>query len=136
MAHRLGLNAIKTELEDLSLKHTQPDKYHAIADGLQSKKAQRKKLIANFIEPVKEKLNKIGGIEFVITGRPKSIYSIYKKMVKQGVNINEVYDLLAVRIILKQSQCQQSTRAYFVLESICHHHRYVCAKPKNDTETG
>ncbi len=100
LAHRLGLNAIKTELEDLSLKHTQPDKYHAIADGLQSKKAQRKKLIANFIEPVKEKLNKIGGIEFVITGRPKSIYSIYKKMVKQGVNINEVYDLLAVRIIL------------------------------------
>lgn len=101
LAHRLGLNIIKTELEDLSLKYTQPDKYHAIADGLQSKKAHRRRLIQNFIEPVKNKLESVAGdVKFTITGRPKSIYSIYKKMLKQGVNINEVYDLLAVRIII------------------------------------
>lgn len=108
LAHRLGLNAIKTELEDLSLKHTQPDKYHAIADGLRSKKAERNKLISNFIDPVKDKLEEEADISFTITGRPKSIYSIYKKMVKQGVNISEVYDLLAVRIIINNPKLSKA----------------------------
>ena len=100
LAHRLGLNAIKIELEDLSLKYTQPEKYHAIADSLKSKKIQRAKLIAKFIEPLKQKIEEENGIEFTIKGRPKSIYSIYKKMQKQNVDINQVYDLLAVRIIV------------------------------------
>ncbi len=103
LAHRLGLNAIKTELEDLSLKYTQPDQYHAIADSLKSKKAQRAKIIAKFIEPLKAKLDAEKNIEYTIKGRPKSIYSIYKKMQKQGVDISQVYDLLAVRIIVNNN---------------------------------
>ncbi len=100
LAHRLGLNTIKTELEDLSLKYTQPEQYHAISSGLQSKKAQRTKLITRFIEPLNEQLKSLGNIEYTIKGRPKSIYSIFKKMQKQGLDISQVYDLLAVRIVI------------------------------------
>lgn len=99
LAHRLGLYAIKTELEDLSLKYTQPIIYKEIAYKLQQSKRERTRYINEFIKPVEEILNK-EGFHFEIYGRPKSIYSIYNKMLKKAVTFEEVYDLFAIRIIL------------------------------------
>lgn len=99
LAHRLGLYAIKTELEDLSIKYSEPDRYLEIAQKLQETKSQRNRYIKRFIEPIEGRL-KEEGYTFEIKGRPKSIYSILSKMRKQGVPFEEVYDLFAIRIIL------------------------------------
>jgi GTP pyrophosphokinase len=100
LAHRLGLYAIKSELEDLHLKYTEPDIYRQIAHKLRETKASREKFIKDFIAPLEEELSATG-FEFVIKGRPKSIYSIWNKMKKQKIPFEEVYDLFAIRIILK-----------------------------------
>lgn len=99
LAHRLGLYSIKTELEDLSIKYTDPDRYIEIAQKLQETKAQRNRYIKRFIEPIESRLVD-EGYTFDIKGRPKSIYSILNKMKKQAVPFEEVYDLFAIRIIL------------------------------------
>lgn len=99
LAHRLGLYAIKTELEDLSIKYTDPERYIEIAQKLQETKAQRNRYIKRFIEPIESRLVD-EGYTFDIKGRPKSIYSILNKMKKQAVPFEEVYDLFAIRIIL------------------------------------
>ncbi|MDL5049516.1 bifunctional (p)ppGpp synthetase/guanosine-3',5'-bis(diphosphate) 3'-pyrophosphohydrolase [Oscillatoria amoena NRMC-F 0135] len=99
LAHRLGLYAIKTELEDLSIKYSEPEMYFDIVQKLQDTKAQRNKYIKRFIEPIEQRLEE-EGYAFEIKGRPKSIFSILNKMRKQGVPFEEVYDLFAVRIIL------------------------------------
>lgn len=99
LAHRLGLYAIKTELEDLSLKYSEPDKYDDIVLKLQETKANRNKYIKQFIEPIAKRLNE-EGYTFEVKGRPKSIYSILNKIQKQSVPFEEVYDLFAIRIIL------------------------------------
>jgi guanosine-3',5'-bis(diphosphate) 3'-pyrophosphohydrolase len=102
LAHRMGLYAMKTELEDLSLKYTEPDLYRDIAQKLQEKKKERAKFIHDFIKPLKEELEK-RGFHFDIYGRPKSIYSIYNKIKHKGVPFEEIYDLFAIRIILKSA---------------------------------
>ena len=102
LAHRMGLYAIKTELEDLSLKYTEPDLYRDIASKLQEKKRERAKFISDFIKPLKEELEK-RDFKFDIYGRPKSIYSIFSKIKNKGVPFEEIYDLFAIRIILKSS---------------------------------
>ncbi len=99
LAHRLGLHAIKTELEDLSMKYLDPESYHAIADKLMLTKATRNKFIADFIKPLKEQL-KLLQIPFEIYGRPKSISSIANKIKNKGVTFEEIYDLFAIRIII------------------------------------
>lgn len=99
LAHRLGLYAIKSELEDLNLKFTQPEKYREIANAISSTKDARRRFIKKFIDPIQKELNK-QGFEFVIKGRPKSIYSIWNKMQKKNIPFHEVYDLFAIRIIL------------------------------------
>jgi len=99
LAHRMGLYAIKTEMEDLSLKHTDPDLYRDIARKLAETKRERTKFISDFIRPLKEELIK-RGFSFDIFGRPKSIYSIYNKIKFKGVPFEEIYDLFAIRIIL------------------------------------
>lgn len=99
MAHRMGLYKIKTELEDLSLKHTQPEIYKQIARKLNETKASRDAYIANFISPLKEKLEK-AGLKFEIKGRTKSINSIWNKMRKQNTSFEGIYDLFAIRVIL------------------------------------
>lgn len=99
LAHRLGLYAIKTELEDLSLKYSEPDKYNEIVLKLQETKSDRNKYIKQFIEPIAKRLNE-EGYTFEVKGRPKSIYSILNKIQKQSVPFEEVYDLFAIRIIL------------------------------------
>ncbi|MFN5849047.1 MAG: RelA/SpoT family protein [Chitinophagales bacterium] len=100
LANRIGLHAIKTELEDLSLKYLEPKEYREIALKLKETKRQRTKQINEFIQPIEEKLNKLG-YKFKIYGRPKSIYSIWNKIHKKDVPFEEVFDLLAVRIILE-----------------------------------
>ncbi len=102
LAHRMGLYAMKTELEDLSLKYTEPDLYREIATKLQEKKKERAKFIHDFIKPLKDELEK-RGFNFDIYGRPKSIYSIYNKIKNKGVPFEEIYDLFAIRIILKST---------------------------------
>lgn len=99
LAHRLGLYAIKSELEDLNLKFTQPEKYREIANAISSTKDARRRFIKKFIDPIQKELNK-QGFDFVIKGRPKSIYSIWNKMQKKNIPFHEVYDLFAIRIIL------------------------------------
>lgn len=99
LAHRLGLYAIKTELEDLSLKYSEPEKYLEIVRKLKETKANRNKYIRRFIEPIEKRLID-EGYTFEVKGRPKSIFSILNKMQQQGVPFEEVYDLFAIRIIL------------------------------------
>ena len=99
LAHRMGLYAIKTEMEDLSLKFTEPDLYKEIARKLNETKRERAKFINDFIKPLKEELEKRGFV-FDIYGRPKSIFSIYNKVKNKGVPFEEIYDLFAIRIIL------------------------------------
>ncbi|MCB9250902.1 MAG: bifunctional (p)ppGpp synthetase/guanosine-3',5'-bis(diphosphate) 3'-pyrophosphohydrolase [Flavobacteriales bacterium] len=120
LAHRLGIYAIKTEMEDLALKYTEPESYREISKKLSQTKEDRDRFIRSFIRPIKTELSKIG-LKFVIKGRPKSIYSIYSKMKKQQVSFEQVYDLFAVRIIL-ESEVEQEKRdcwnAYSVVTSI------------------
>lgn len=99
LAHRLGLNAIKTELEDLYLRFTDYTVYRDIADKIDETRASRNKFIKQFVQPVKDELDKLN-IEYEIKSRPKSIFSIYNKMHKQNIPFEEVYDLFAVRLIL------------------------------------
>jgi len=99
LAHRMGLYAIKTELEDLGLKWTDYAKYKEIAKKLKEKKRERDAYIATFVEPVRERL-KAEGLNFDMKARTKSIYSIWKKMVKQGCDVDGVYDLFAIRIVI------------------------------------
>jgi len=99
LAHRLGLNAIKTELEDLYLRFTDYPVYRDISNKIDESKASRNKFIKQFVQPVKDELDKLK-VECEIKSRPKSIFSIYNKMRKQNIPFEEVYDLFAVRIII------------------------------------
>jgi len=120
LAHRLGIYAIKTELEDLSLKYTQPEKFKEISKKLSQTKEERTKFIRTFIKPIKMELDELG-LTFEIKGRPKSIYSIYNKMVKQQVSFDQVYDLFAIRIILDskpENEKRDCWNAYSIVTSI------------------
>ncbi len=99
LAHRLGLYAIKSELEDMSLKYSNREMYTRIARELNETKVKRDAYIAEFIAPVKEKLE-AEGLKFEIKGRTKSIYSIWNKMKKQHNSVEDIYDLFAIRIVL------------------------------------
>lgn len=99
LAHRLGLYKIKGELEDLSLKYTNREIYTNIAKRLKETKRQRDAYIAAFIAPVKKKLEE-AGLKFSIKGRTKSISSIWAKIRKQQVDMDHIYDLFAIRVII------------------------------------
>ena len=99
LAHKLGLYKLKSELEDLSLKYMEHDAYYHIKEKLNETKRSRDAYIANFIGPIDEKL-RAAGLKFHMKGRTKSIHSIWQKMKKQQVDIDGVYDLFAIRIIL------------------------------------
>jgi len=99
LAHRLGLYSIKTELEDLSLKYTDPDIYFNISKKLNETKDNREKYIKKFTRPIKQKL-KDETIQCSIKGRPKSIFSIRKKMKEKEIDFEEVFDKFAIRIII------------------------------------
>lgn len=99
LAHRLGLYAIKSELEDLYLKFTDSETYLFIVNKINETRLSRNKFIKNFIGPIEEELLS-QSFNFTIKGRPKSIFSIYNKMKSQNIPFEEVYDLFAVRIII------------------------------------
>ncbi|MEL7146899.1 MAG: bifunctional (p)ppGpp synthetase/guanosine-3',5'-bis(diphosphate) 3'-pyrophosphohydrolase [Bacteroidota bacterium] len=99
LAHRLGLYAFKSELEDLYLKYTDRESYDFIAMKISDSKVSRNKFIRNFISPIQNELKK-SNLNIEIKGRPKSIHSIWTKMRKQDVAFEEVYDLFAIRIII------------------------------------
>lgn len=100
LAHRLGLYAIKSELEDLYLRYSEREVFKEISDKISETSASRTKFINRFIRPIREELTK-HKIKFSIKGRPKSIHSIWNKMCTQDVPFEEVYDLFAIRIILE-----------------------------------
>src|SRR6478672_4078475 len=102
LAHRMGLYNIKTEMEDLAMKYMESDVYKDIARKLAETKRERSRYINEFIKPIREKLEK-AEFDFDIYGRPKSIHSIWNKIKKKGVSFEEVYDLFAIRIIVKSS---------------------------------
>ena len=122
LAHRLGLYAIKSELEDLSLKYTQPEVFQDIVQKLNETKKERTKYINEFIAPLKELLEE-KKYDFEISGRPKSIYSIYNKMKTKQVSFEAVYDLFAIRIILNsplESEKSDCWGVYSVITDLYH----------------
>ncbi len=117
LAHRLGLYAMKSELEDLSMKYTEPSTYKYIAKNLNEKKAEREKFIKEFIDPIQKILNE-QGLKAEVYGRPKSIHSIWNKMRKKNIPFEEVYDLFAIRIILNSKIDQEKAdcwKAYSIV---------------------
>ncbi len=117
LAHRLGLYAIKSELEDLSLKYKHPDAYNQIQFRLQNQREKRDYLVTEFIRPIDEQLKR-EGVDFNITERLKSTYSIWNKMQTKGVSFDEVYDLLAVRIVFNPKSNVSEKRQCFDILSL------------------
>ena len=99
LAHRLGIFKFKWELEDLAFFYLDPDMYYQIAKRLKQKRKEREEYVNDLIAQIRNGIEQIG-IEADIEGRPKNIYSIYKKMIKQMKDIDEIYDKIAIRVIV------------------------------------
>ena len=98
LAHRMGLHAIKTELEDLSLKYENPDEYRELERKIHAYRDENSNLYQQFIAPIRERLSE-NGYHYDITARTKSVYSVWAKMQRRHISFEEIYDLLAVRIV-------------------------------------
>ncbi|MBY0244776.1 MAG: bifunctional (p)ppGpp synthetase/guanosine-3',5'-bis(diphosphate) 3'-pyrophosphohydrolase [Sphingobacteriaceae bacterium] len=120
LAHRLGLYAIKSELEDLSMKYLEPETYKLIANNLNEKKAERTLFVKDFISPINEIL-KEQGLSASVFGRPKSIHSIWNKMKSKNIPFEEVYDLFAIRVVLDSHSDQEKAdcwKAYSIVTDL------------------
>ncbi len=111
LAHKLGLYSIKTELEDSALMHLEPMEYREIAEKLRQDEKHRVAFIEKFSAPIKSRLDELG-FSYKVKGRTKSIYSIWKKMRKQRVPFEKVFDLFAIRIILDCEQDQEKMQCW------------------------
>jgi GTP pyrophosphokinase len=122
LAHRIGLYNIKTELEDLGLKYTEPDVYNDILSKIEDSKEEQDAYIKKISDVLKSSLDK-EGFDYEIKGRPKSIFSIRRKMMKQGVSFDEVYDKFAVRIIYKSKVEEEKFQAWKIYSIVTDHFR-------------
>ena len=120
LAHRIGLYNIKTELEDLSLKYTEPDVHRDIQEKIEQTKEEQKKYIEDFSDVIRDSLDK-EGLEYRIKGRMKSTYSIRKKMLAQNVTFNEIYDKFAIRIIYKSDPQNEKFLAWKIYSIVTDH---------------
>ncbi len=122
LAHRLGLYNIKTQLEDLGLKYTEPVVYNDIVSKIKETKEEQDEYIKTISDVLSTSLQE-EGIEFTIKGRPKSIYSIRKKMKVQSVTFDEVYDKFALRIIYKSNPHDEKFIAWKIYSFVTDHYR-------------
>jgi GTP diphosphokinase / guanosine-3',5'-bis(diphosphate) 3'-diphosphatase len=122
MAHRLGLYNIKTQLEDLGLKYTEPEIYKEIVSKIKETKEEQDLYIKSISDVLKESLDK-ENIKFSMKGRPKSIFSIRRKMRAQNVTFDEVYDKFALRIIYKSTPSQEKFLAWKIYSIVTDHYR-------------
>lgn len=120
-AHRFGLGRVKWELEDQAFKYLNREAYSDIAKRIKQKRKEREAYIAKFTKPIENKL-KDHGLKFEIGGRAKHLYSIYRKMVTQNKTFDEIYDLLAVRIVLENDDPNE---CYYVLGVINQHYKPI-----------
>ena len=100
LAHRFGMAGVKAELEDLAFKFLEPDDYRSLSRQVRAKKAARERTIERLRVPLVDEVTGAGLTGFEVTGRPKNLWSIYKKMKKRGKPFEEIYDLLAVRVLV------------------------------------
>ncbi len=122
LAHRLGLYNIKTKLEDLGLKYTEPSVYNDIASKIKETKEQQDAYIKDISDILKASLD-AEGIDYIIKGRPKSIYSIRRKMKTQNVTFDEVYDKFALRIVYKSAPHDEKFIAWKIYSIVTDHYR-------------
>jgi GTP pyrophosphokinase len=122
LAHRLGLYNIKTKLEDLGLKYTEPAVYNDILSKIKETKEEQDAYIKDISDVLKKSLDE-EGVEYVIKGRPKSIYSIRRKMKAQGVSFDEVYDKFALRIVYKSNPHDEKFLAWKIYSIVTDHYR-------------
>lgn len=120
IAHRLGLYNIKTELEDLGLKYTEPEVFSDIQKSIVESKEEQKAYIQDFSHVIDDSLKR-EGLEYRISGRPKSVFSIRRKMLKQGVTFDEVYDKFAVRIIFRSDRLNEKFLAWKIYSIVTDH---------------
>jgi len=120
LAHRLGLYNIKTELENLGLKYTEPEVYIDISEKITQSKEEQNRYIESFSNIIKESLD-AEGFDYFIKGRRKSIYSIRKKMLTQGVTYEEIYDKFAIRIIYKSTPKKEKFDAWKIYSVVTDH---------------
>ena len=122
LAHRLGLYNIKTKLEDLGLKYTEPKIFNEIVSKIKETKEEQDAYIASISDVLKESLLQ-EGVDFIIKGRPKSIYSIRRKMAAQNVTFDQVYDKFALRIIYKSNLHDEKFLAWKIYSIVTDHYR-------------
>ncbi|NCQ17298.1 MAG: RelA/SpoT family protein [Ignavibacteria bacterium CG22_combo_CG10-13_8_21_14_all_37_15] len=117
LAHRFGLGKLKWELEDLAFKELNKQAYEDIKKKVSAKRFEREKYIDKFSDPIVQKMNEYN-INFEVSGRPKHLYSIYRKMIKRNKPFEEIYDLFAVRIILETEDINQCYTAFGIINQI------------------
>ena len=122
LAHRLGLYNIKTKLEDLGLKYTEPAIYNDILGKIKETKEEQDAYIKDISDVLKKSMDD-EGVEYAIKGRPKSIYSIRRKMKAQGVSFDEVYDKFALRIVYKSNPHDEKFLAWKIYSIVTDHYR-------------
>ncbi|TDT44655.1 GTP pyrophosphokinase [Maribacter spongiicola] len=120
LAHRIGLYNIKTELEDLSLKYTEPEVYNSIKDKIEDSKEDQQAYIDAFSDTIDNSLKK-EGLNYIIKGRMKSIFSMRKKMIAQNVTFEEIYDKFAIRIIYKSDIQNEKFLAWKIYSIVTDH---------------
>jgi len=121
LAHRLGLHAIKSELEDLSLKYTEPEVYQTLVDKLRSSARERSRFVSKFIHPIRQDLIQ-QGFKFTIKAREKSVAAIWQKMKKKEVPFEEIYDIFAIRIVIDTPIESEKSDAWKVYSIVTDHY--------------